>query len=100
MNAIPAPDGRLAVVTLQVLDAKGRTVPDGCPVIDLYLEGEGEMVGAGNGDPSYRGAEQPSDGRTLQIPAFNGLLQVLVRCKGPATLEARSQGLTPVSIDL
>ncbi len=101
VNTIPAPDGRLAIVTVQVLDKKGRFVPDGCPLIDLYLEGEGEIVGAGNGDPSYRGDEQPADGRTLQIPAFNGLLQVLVRRDdGSATLHVRSQGLTAASIDL
>lgn len=70
--------GRLSVWTVRVADAKGRTVPDACPLIGLQLTGSGRILGAGNGDPSYRGAEQSADGRTLQIPAFNGCLQVLV----------------------
>ena len=100
INLPPSPEGLLAIVTVQVLDAKGRFVPDGCPPVDLYLEGAGEIIGAGNGDPSYRGPEQPADGRTLQIPAFNGLLQVLVRCTGPATLHASSAGLTASPLPL
>lgn len=70
--------GRLSVWTIRVADAKGRTVPDACPMVSLKLEGNGRILGAGNGDPSYRGPEQSADGKTLQIPAFNGYLQVLV----------------------
>ena len=78
--------GKLAVYTLRVADAKGRTVPDACPDIALRLEGEGRILGAGNGDPAYKGPEQPADGRTLRIPAFNGYLQVLVEETGACTL--------------
>ncbi len=75
-------EGNLAVVTVKVLDAKGRTVPDGCPLIGLSLEGEGRILGAGNGDPAYPGPETSADGKTITIPAFNGLLQVLVEKNG------------------
>jgi beta-galactosidase len=61
-------------------------VPDACPDIMLRLEGEGRILGAGNGDPAYKGPEQPADGRTLRIPAFNGYLQVLVEETGACTL--------------
>ena len=47
-------------------------------MVSLKLEGNGRILGTGNGDPSYRGPEQSADGKTLQIPAFNGYLQVLV----------------------
>ena len=86
--------GRLTVWTVRVADAKGRTVPDACLPVDLRLEGRGRLLGAGNGDPSYRGPEQPADGRTLQLPSFNGYLQVLVEDpEGDAALLVSSPAL-------
>ena len=89
--------GTLAVVTVKVLDPKGRLVPDACPVIGLSLEGDGRILGAGNGDPAYLGPETSADGRTLEMPAFNGLLQVLVQKNG-ADLRLRftGEGMAPV----
>ena len=103
-------DGRdVAVVTIEVLDRRGRRVPDACPELTFTLEGEGHILGAGNGDPMYLGADHPAerDCRQFSIPAFNGLAQVLVqsgevgstitlRCQGPglkagtAVIAARS----------
>ena len=74
--------GQLAIVTIKVLDAKGRVVPNACPLISLELEGDGRILGAGNGDPAYRGKETSADGKTMSIPAFNGLLQLLVQKNG------------------
>ena len=80
--------GKLSVYTIRVADEKGRTVPDACPLVQLSLQGSGRILGAGNGDPSYRGAEQAPDGHHLSLPAFNGLLQVLVEDPaGNSTLE-------------
>ena len=75
-------DGRdVSIVTVEIRDAKGRIVPDACPVLTLRLEGEGRILGAGNGDPSYLGADHPNDPdcHEFTIPAFNGLAQVLVQ---------------------
>ena len=77
-----AADGRdVAVVTVEVLDNKGRVVPDACPMLSCRLEGDGRILGVGNGDPSYLGADHPktNDCREFSIPAFNGLAQVLVQ---------------------
>ena len=77
-----AADGRdVAVVTVEVLDNKGRVVPDACPMLSFRLEGDGRILGVGNGDPSYLGADHPktNDCREFSIPAFNGLAQVLVQ---------------------
>ena len=74
--------GQLAIVTIKVLDAKGRVVPNACPLISLELEGDGKILGAGNGDPAYLGKETSADGKTMSIPAFNGLLQLLVQKNG------------------
>ena len=73
-------DGRdVAVISVGVKDAKGRLVPDACLPVTVTLEGPGRLLGAGNGDPAYLGPEQSADGKTLTMPAFNGLLQLLVQ---------------------
>ena len=75
-------DGRdMAVVTVEVQDQKGRVVPDACPMLTFQLEGDGRILGAGNGDPSYLGEDHPKakDCREFSIPAFNGLAQVLIQ---------------------
>lgn len=99
-------DGRdVAVVTIEVQDAKGRVVPDACPVLTFHLEGNGRILGAGNGDPAYLGEDHPrqQDCHDFTIPAFNGLAQVLIqssRQPSPLTLTAQSEGLTTGSVSL
>lgn len=92
-------DGRdVAVVTVEVQDAKGRVVPDACPALTFRLEGEGRILGVGNGDPSYPGEDHPKmqNCKTFSIPAFNGLAQVLVqsgRASSTLSLTATSDQL-------
>ncbi len=92
-------DGRdVAVVTIEIQDAKGRIVPNACPMLTLRLEGNGRIIGAGNGDPSYLGADHPKDKdcKEFRIPAFNGLAQVLIqsnRDAGNILLKCNSNGL-------
>ena len=92
-------DGRdVAVVTVEVQDAKGRVVPDACPMLELRLEGDGRILGVGNGDPSYLGEDHPKeqDCKGFQLPAFNGLAQVLIqssRQAGALRLDCLSEGL-------
>ena len=76
------PDGRdVAVVTVEIQDVKGRIVPDACPMLTVSLEGDGHILGVGNGDPSYPGEDHPKDRncKEFRIQAFNGLAQVLVQ---------------------
>ena len=76
------PDGRdVAVVTVEIQDNKGRVVPDACPLLHFYLQGDARILGVGNGDPAYLGQDNPNDPecRQFSIPAFNGLAQVLVQ---------------------
>ena len=75
-------DGRdVAIITVEVKDKQGRTVPDACPLLTLKLEGNGRILGVGNGDPSYLGPDHPQDinCKEFQIPAFNGLAQVIIQ---------------------
>ena len=94
-----AADGRdVAVVTIEILDNKGRLVPDACPLLTFRMEGDGRIIGAGNGDPAYLGNDHPlqQDCRDFSIPAFNGVAQLLVqssRQPSAITVSAVSDGL-------
>jgi beta-galactosidase len=62
------------------------------------LTGDGRILGAGNGDPSYLGEDHPKekDCKQFRIPAFNGLAQILVQSGTTAsdmTLTVMSDGL-------
>ena len=71
----------VAVVTIEVLDANGRVVPNACPNLTFTLEGDGRILGAGNGDPAYSGPDNPDDQQcqAFSIPAFNGYAQLLIQ---------------------
>ncbi len=92
-------DGRdVAIVTVKLLDAKNRFVPDACPMLTFRLSGEGHILGVGNGDPAYLGADHPKEPncKEFQIPAFNGLAQVIIqsgKTAGPLRLQCLSDGL-------
>jgi len=75
-------DGRdVAIVTVEIHDRKGRLVPDACPMLTFELQGNGRIIGAGNGDPSYLGPDHPQESEChhFSIPAFNGLAQILIQ---------------------
>ena len=87
-NSITA-DGRdVAVVTVEVQDSKGRVVPDACPMLTFHLKGNGRIIGAGNGDPSYLGEDHPKglNCQEFSIPAFNGMAQVLIQSSDKASI--------------
>lgn len=75
-------DGRdVAIVTISLKDKRGRVVPTACNEVRVSVEGDASILGAGNGDPSFKGEEHPADEscKSFTIPAFNGYAQVLVR---------------------
>ncbi|MCR5745907.1 MAG: DUF4982 domain-containing protein, partial [Bacteroidales bacterium] len=78
-------DGQdLAVLELSVLDARSRFVPTACLPVTVTVEGPVRILGAGNGDPAFRGRERPEDpaARSFTIDTFNGLAQVLIQSTG------------------
>ena len=99
-------DGRdLAVITVEVQDQKGRIVPDACPELTFTLSGQGRILGAGNGDPSYLGLDHPSskDCQQFTIPAFNGLAQLLIQSTdtaGTLHLTCTAAGLSTSTLQL
>ena len=101
-----AADGRdLSVVTIEIQDQKGRLVPNACPKLTFRLEGNGRILGVGNGDPMYLGEDHPKekDCKTFSIPAFNGLAQILIQSSdeaGTLQLSCESDGLKTSTIQI
>ncbi len=98
-------DGQdLAVLELSVLDERGRLVPTACLPVTVTVEGPVRILGAGNGDPAFRGRERPEDpaARCFTIDTFNGLAQVLIQSTGepgPATVQLKT-GICTYSVTI
>jgi beta-galactosidase len=86
-------DGRdLAFITVRVVDEDGLVVPRSKNLIQLKIEGPGEIVATDNGDPTSHEPFQTSDRE-----AFNGLCLAIVRAKpgktGTILIRAEAEGL-------
>jgi beta-galactosidase len=85
----------VAVVTAEVQDAQGRTVPITENQIAFKVTGPGAVMGSGNGDPTDH---DPVRGSTRK--AFAGLCMAIVQSSksaGTVAVQAASPGLTPGS---
>jgi beta-galactosidase len=91
-HASIAADSRdVSIITVAVVDAKGRVVPTANNLIHFDVIGLGQLIGAGNGDPS---SHEPDKGPSRSV--FNGLCQAIVQSRmtaGDCTLKASSPGL-------
>ena len=89
----------LSFVTVQVTDKDGLLVPRTHNRVTYTLDGPGEIVAIGNGDPTSHESFQATSRKV-----FNGLALVVVRSKasetGSITLSARSDGLESASTDI
>jgi beta-galactosidase len=88
----------LVVLTMAILDAKGRPVPDAGDAVKLEVTGPGVLIGMGNGDPT---SHEPDKTDTRR--AFKGLCMGLVQAKGPAgrvRVKASAAGLAGVELSL
>lgn len=91
-------DGLDAVpVTVEVLDAKGRPVQTANLPIEFELQGAGDIIGVGNGDPNSHEMDKGNK-RTL----FNGLAQVILQSRengnGKLFLKANSPSLKSAAL--
>jgi beta-galactosidase len=99
-RATIAADGAdLSFITVQVSDKDGLPVPRSHNKVLFSIEGPGEIIAVGNGDPTSHESFQAA-----QRKVFNGLALVVVRSrKGPSgtiMLRARSEGLASAEIQL
>lgn len=92
-------DGRDAVpVTVQAVDAEGRVVPSASQFVQFEVDGPGNIIGVGNGNPNCHEPEK-ANRRSL----FNGYAQVIVQShfgSGELALRATSPGLADSEIEL
>ena len=98
-GGIVAGCGDVALVKVEVVDAKGRVVPTANQPVTLTHTGSGALfIGGGNGDP----AEHTADKSHVR-PAFHGLLLGIYQATdvaGNVTVHATSPGLAPASLQL
>ncbi len=88
----------LALVEVDVVDAKGRIVPVADNRVSFSIKGAGSIAGVGNGNPSDHDPDKASFRR-----AFNGKCMVLIGSgekPGAIQLEATADGLQPANVAL
>ena len=86
----------LAYVTVELLDAAGKPVPDGVRTVDFQIEGVGELAAAGSANPKDVTSFRMPTCRTFRARAM-AILRPLGRA-GTMTLRATSPGLEPASV--
>ncbi|MET1057829.1 MAG: beta-galactosidase GalA [Pedobacter sp.] len=85
-------------ITVRLLDAKGRAVPDAQNNVKFKLTGPGRIIGLGNGDPN---SHEPEKGSSRSL--FNGLAQLIIQSDeihtdSSITLIATSAGMKQAKI--
>jgi len=93
-------DGQdVAILKVEVLDAKGRPVPRADDLVVFEVVGPGQVIGVGNGNPTSHESDVAS-----QRKAFNGLCQAIVRTRrgaaGDLRVTASAKGLKGASLVL
>ena len=94
-SSIQGDGNDVAIVTVKVLDAKGRVVPIADNSIHFDVR-NGKILGVGNGNPCSQEPDVFPAGSDVHRNAFNGYAQVLVtsdRSGQPIELTAVSEGL-------
>lgn len=88
-------DGKDAtVINVKAIDKQGREVPDANNLIQFFLEGNGKIIGVGNGNPSSHEADKCLDGNWHRS-LFNGKCQVIIQSgneAGAIKFKATSKG--------
>ncbi|HNX86186.1 MAG TPA: beta-galactosidase, partial [Bacteroidales bacterium] len=79
------------------VDKQGREVPDASHLIRFSVQGDADIIGVGNGDPSSHEDDKCADGK-WQRSLFNGKCQLILRSgnvSGPIKIIAQTDGLPP-----
>lgn len=98
-SSIVADGQDLSFVTVKISDKKGLTVPRTHNSVTYSIDGPGEIIAIGNGDPTNHESFQAKKRKV-----FNGLALVFIRSKkgetGKITLKAESEGLKSAEIEI
>jgi beta-galactosidase len=90
-TTLTADGADVSLLTVKIVDARGRTVPVATNAVTFNLTGPGRLLGVGNGDPA---SHEPD--KANQRTAFNGLCLAIIqsgRERGPIGIQADSPGL-------
>lgn len=101
-NRILGDGNDIAVITVKVLDAKGRLVPTAENHIRFAIN-NGHILGVGNGHPSSQEPDVFPPGSEVSRNAFGGYAQLIIasdRSGKPIELTALSEGLEENSIQI
>jgi len=101
-------DGRdLSIVTVSASDEQGRWVPIADSLVQFEVEGEGKIIGVGNGDPSSHEPDKLIGGSSSPPQwarrLFNGYAQVIIQASktpGQIRLRAKSAGLIGAQLEI
>ncbi len=87
-------DGKDAtVINVSVVDNEGRTVPDADNLVRFTIQGDGKIIGVGNGDPSSHEPDKCEAG-AWQRQLFNGHCQLIVQAGTiPGAIELQASGV-------
>jgi len=97
-GAISADGEDVAMFSVEVQDAQGRTVPITDNEVTFQVSGAGKLIGVGNGDPTDHASDKGSSRK-----AFSGFCMALIQSSkeaGDITVEATSRGLAPASVTI
>ena len=97
-SAIRADGTDLSFITVKITDEHGTLVPESDNLVHFEIEGEGKIVGVGNGNAM---SLEPAKGHERR--AFSGMCQVIIQStgkKGNITLKATSLGLADEKITI
>jgi beta-galactosidase len=86
----------VAIIKVAIKDEKGRVVPTANNLVKFEIEGPGNIIGTGNGNPTSHEPDKAS-----QRMAYNGYCMVLVQAKkqiGEIKLKAVSENLGTAEI--
>lgn len=97
-DAIRADRRDVAHVTVRILDAQGRFVPDADPEITIEVQGEGRLIAVDNGDPASHESFQSN-----RRKAFHGLALAVVQSTakaGQIRISASAPGLQGAAVSI
>ena len=95
-DAIAADRRDVAHVTVRVVDAQGRMIPDAAHEIAFEIQGEGKLIGVENAD-----MQSQEDCKGSRRKAFNGMCLAIVQSTarpGQIRIAATSPGLKAANV--
>ncbi len=90
-TTITADSRDISLVTVKIVDTQGRTVPVATNAVSFKVNGAGQLIGLGNGDPA---CHEPDKGKQRRV--FNGMCFAIVQSsqtRGAIAVHGDSPGL-------